>query len=328
MSNSLTKEKAWEILTEFNKDEFHLKHARSMKGVMRYFAEKLGYGDEQDFWGIAGLLHDLDFELYPDEHCIKGQEIMRSRGLDERLIRAVASHGYAITVDIEPEHQMEKILYATDELTGLIGAIAIMRPSKSVMDLKLKSVTALLNLTDPDTVTEIHREYVLAGADVITANTFQAHELKLHGEHSIEKVVTARATCAKKSGARFVALGVGPLGQLLELMGRLSFDRAYEVFCRQMVAGEQAGADLILIETISDLYEAKAAILAAKENPRLPVFCTMTFPEDGRTLRTRTHRVMWKSTQKKLQRPRRLPESAYPLPKASNRAVKTSWRTP
>ena len=136
----ITREEAWSLLTEYNKDEFHLKHARIMESVMRYFVVKLGYGDEQDFWALTGLLHDLDFGMYPEEHCIKVQEIMRSRGLDERLIHAVASHGYAITVDIEPQHQMEKVLYATDELTGLIGAVAIMRPSRSVMDLELKSV--------------------------------------------------------------------------------------------------------------------------------------------------------------------------------------------
>ena len=219
MSNSLTKEKAWEILTEFNKDEFHLKHARSMKGVMRYFAEKLGYGDEQDFWGIAGLLHDLDFELYPDEHCIKGQEIMRSRGLDERLIRAVASHGYAITVDIEPEHQMEKILYATDELTGLIGAIAIMRPSKSVMDLKLKSVTALLNLTDPDTVADIHREYVLAGADVITANTFRRMSSSCMGSIASRRSSRPGLPVQKNPGQDLWRWALGPWDNYWNLWG-------------------------------------------------------------------------------------------------------------
>ena len=107
---------------------------------MKYFARKLGYGDEEKFWGLVGLLHDLDFEKYPEQHCIKGQELMRERGLDERIVRATASHGYGITVDIKPEHEMEKVLYATDELTGLIGAVAIMRPSKSVDDLELKSV--------------------------------------------------------------------------------------------------------------------------------------------------------------------------------------------
>lgn len=140
MSKNITRDEAWALLNEYNKDRFHLKHALTVEGVMRYFAEKLGYGDEVDFWGIVGLLHDLDFEMYPESHCIKSQEIMREKGLDERLIHATASHGYALTVDIKPEHEMEKVLYAVDELTGLIGATALMRPSKSVSDLELKSV--------------------------------------------------------------------------------------------------------------------------------------------------------------------------------------------
>ena len=131
MSKQLNREEAWALLTEYNQDPFHLHHARTVEGVMRYFAQELGYGDEVDFWGIVGLLHDLDFERYPDQHCIKSQEIMRERDLDERLIHATASHGYGITVDIQPEHEMEKVLFATDELTGLIGAAALMRPSKS-----------------------------------------------------------------------------------------------------------------------------------------------------------------------------------------------------
>ena len=136
----MTKEEALSLLEEYNKGEFHLKHGRIVGDVMRYFANELGYGDEADFWETVGILHDLDFEMYPDEHCIKEQEIMREKGLDERLIRATASHGYGICVDIKPEHEMEKVLYATDELTGLIGAVAVMRPSKSVSDLELKSV--------------------------------------------------------------------------------------------------------------------------------------------------------------------------------------------
>lgn len=136
----MTREIAWELLTEFNKERFHLRHAVTVEGVMKYFANELGYGDESEFWGIVGLLHDLDFEQFPEEHCIKEQEIMRERGIDERIIHATASHGYELTVDIKPEHEMEKILYAVDELTGLIGAVAIMRPSKSVSDLELKSV--------------------------------------------------------------------------------------------------------------------------------------------------------------------------------------------
>ena len=136
----MTREGAWELLREYNKDEFHLEHAEIVGKTMRYFAEKLGYGDEADFWEVVGILHDLDFEMYPQEHCIKSQEIMRERGVDERIIHATASHGYAITVDIKPEHEMEKVLYAVDELTGLMGAVVIMRPSKSVQDLELKSV--------------------------------------------------------------------------------------------------------------------------------------------------------------------------------------------
>ncbi len=136
----MTRDEAWALLTEYNKDHFHLHHAVTVEGVMKYFARELGYGDEEEFWGIVGLLHDLDFELYPDEHCIKSQEIMREHGVDERIIHATASHGYGITVDIKPEHEMEKVLFATDELTGLIGAAALMRPSRSVSDMELKSL--------------------------------------------------------------------------------------------------------------------------------------------------------------------------------------------
>lgn len=138
MTPSITREQAWELLCNYNKEPFHLRHALTVEGVMRYFAEQLGY--DPDYWGIVGLLHDLDFEQYPEQHCVKQQELMRRHGVDEGIIRATASHGYAITVDIQPEHEMEKILYATDELTGLIGAVALMRPSKSVQDLELKSV--------------------------------------------------------------------------------------------------------------------------------------------------------------------------------------------
>lgn len=139
MSN-ITRNEAFELLKEYNQDKFHIRHALTVEGVMKYFAEKLGYEDEKEFWGIVGLLHDLDFEKYPEEHCIKEQEIMREKGIDEKIIHATASHGYNLTVDIKPEHEMEKVLYATDELTGLIGAVALMRPSKSVQDLELKSV--------------------------------------------------------------------------------------------------------------------------------------------------------------------------------------------
>ncbi len=138
---TITREEAWELLNKYNKDPFHLKHARIMEGTMKYFAQLLGYGEEADFWGTVGLLHDLDFGMYPEEHCVKQKEIMREHGLDERIVHATVSHGYGLTaVEEKPEHEMEKVLFATDELTGLIGAVALMRPSKSVQDLELKSV--------------------------------------------------------------------------------------------------------------------------------------------------------------------------------------------
>ena len=140
MNKTMNRDEAWALLTQYNKEDFHLKHAQIVEIVMRYFANESGYGEEADFWAVVGLLHDLDFEMYPEQHCIKGQEIMREYGLDEPLIRAVASHGYGLTIDIKPEHQMEKILFAVDELTGLIGAAALIRPSKSVMDMEVKSV--------------------------------------------------------------------------------------------------------------------------------------------------------------------------------------------
>ena len=137
---NMNRKEAFNLLKEYNKESFHIRHALTVERVMKYFARKLGYESEEEFWGIVGLLHDLDFEQYPEEHCIKSQEIMKEKGIDEKIIHATASHGYELTVDIKPEHEMEKILYATDELTGLIGAVAIMRPSKSVQDLELKSV--------------------------------------------------------------------------------------------------------------------------------------------------------------------------------------------
>lgn len=158
-------EEAWALLKEYNKDEFHLEHAQIVGKTMRYFAQKLGYGDEADFWEIVGILHDLDFEMYPQEHCIKSQEIMRERGIDEKIIHATASHGYEITVDIKPEHEMEKVLYAVDELTGFIGAVVIMRPSKSVQDLELKSVKKKYN--SKGFAAGCSREVIERGADML-----------------------------------------------------------------------------------------------------------------------------------------------------------------
>ena len=136
----MTREQAWELITQYNKEPFHLKHAVTVEGVMKYFAEALGHAEEKELWGLVGLLHDLDFEMYPEEHCRKQQEMMKDAGIDEVIIRATASHGWPHCVDIEPESEMEKVLYAIDELTGLIGACALMRPSKSVSDMELSSV--------------------------------------------------------------------------------------------------------------------------------------------------------------------------------------------
>ena len=138
MSKTLTRDEALALLKEYNESDALVKHGLAVEGVMRHFARK--YGEDEEKWGIVGLLHDLDYEKYPDQHCVKVQDIMQERDIDPEIIRAVASHGYGICVDIEPQSQMEKVLYTIDELTGLVNATAIMRPSKSVLDLETKSV--------------------------------------------------------------------------------------------------------------------------------------------------------------------------------------------
>lgn len=159
----ITREEAWSLLCEYNKEPFHLRHGETVEGVMRYLARELGYGDEEEFWGNVGLLHDLDFELYPEEHCIKVQEIMKEKDLDERLIHAVASHGYGLVCDVEPVHEMEKVLFAVDELTGLIGAAALMRPSKSIMDMEVKSLKK--KFKDKRFAAGCNRDVILSGAE-------------------------------------------------------------------------------------------------------------------------------------------------------------------
>ncbi len=140
MKTAFTIEQAYELLKQYNKDSFHLRHGRTVEGVMRYFARELGYGQEEEFWAVVGLLHDLDFEQYPQEHCIREQQLMQDAGLEPEVIHAAVSHGYGQCCDIQPEHMMEKVLFATDELSGLIGAAALMRPSKSIKDLELSSL--------------------------------------------------------------------------------------------------------------------------------------------------------------------------------------------
>lgn len=140
MESKVTREEAFELLEKYNKETFHIQHALTVEGVMRWYANELGYGDEADYWAITGLLHDIDFELYPEEHCKKSPELLREGHVGEDMIHSVCSHGFGICSDIEPVHEMEKVLFAADELTGLIGAAALMRPSKSVMDMEVSSV--------------------------------------------------------------------------------------------------------------------------------------------------------------------------------------------
>ena len=139
-SCDISREDALRLLKQFNKEHFHLQHALTVEGVMRYYAETLGYGDEADFWATVGLLHDIDFERYPEQHCQKAPELLRAGGVGADMIHAICSHGYGICCDVEPEHEMEKVLFACDELTGLIGACAKMRPSGSIADMDLKSL--------------------------------------------------------------------------------------------------------------------------------------------------------------------------------------------
>lgn len=140
MKTTITREQALELLLKYNKDTFHLEHALTVEGVMGWYARELGYGEEEDFWRLVGLLHDVDFEQYPDEHCQKAPELLAEIDAGEELTYAVCSHGYGICSDVKPEHEMEKVLFATDELTGLINAGALVRPSKSVMDMGADSV--------------------------------------------------------------------------------------------------------------------------------------------------------------------------------------------
>lgn len=140
MTANISRDEAFALLKKYNKEPFHIQHGLTVEGCMKWYAKELGYGDEAEYWGIVGLLHDIDFEQYPKQHCIKAPELLREGGVSESVIHGVCSHGYGLTVEVKPEHEMEKVLYAVDELTGLIGAVALMRPSKSVQDMELKSV--------------------------------------------------------------------------------------------------------------------------------------------------------------------------------------------
>ena len=161
----ITRDEAYELLQKYNKEDFHLLHGRMVEGTMRYFAKKLGYGEQEEFWAIVGLLHDIDFEMWPEEHCKKAPELLREGGVDEDMIHAVVSHGYGLCSDVKPEHEMEKVLFACDELTGLIGAATILRPSKSCQDMDLKSLKK--KFKDKRFAAGCDREVIAQGAEML-----------------------------------------------------------------------------------------------------------------------------------------------------------------
>lgn len=140
MTSQINREQALTLLKQYNQEPFHILHALTVEGTLRWYARELGYDEEEDYWGTVGLLHDIDFEQYPEQHCKKAPELLRAGGVGEDMIRSICSHAYGICSDIEPEHMMEKVLFASDELTGLIGAAARMRPSKSTQDMEVSSL--------------------------------------------------------------------------------------------------------------------------------------------------------------------------------------------
>ena len=165
MKTAITREQALELLKKYNKETFHILHALPVEGVMRYFAENLGYKDDADYWATVGLLHDIDFELYPNEHCKKAPELLKSGGIGDDMIYSVCCHGYGICSDLQPKHEMEKILFACDELTGLIGAAARMRPSKSVQDMELSSLKK--KFKDKKFAAGCSRDIIKQGAEML-----------------------------------------------------------------------------------------------------------------------------------------------------------------
>ena len=163
LQSNLTREEAWKLFRSYNKDPFHIQHALTVEGVMKWYACQLGFAEEADFWAIAGLLHDIDFEEYPAEHCVKARELLTAAGAGEALVHAVVCHGWGLTaVNDKPEHLLEKVLFASDELTGLVWAVAIIRPSKSVMDMEVKSVTKKFKVLN--FAAGCNREVIIKGA--------------------------------------------------------------------------------------------------------------------------------------------------------------------
>ena len=187
MENHISREQAFELLKQYNKEPFHIQHALTVEGVMKWYAKELGYGEDAEYWGIVGLLHDIDFELYPEEHCIKAPELLRDAGVGEDIIHAVCSHGYSLTVDVKPEHEMEKVLFAVDELTGLIGAAALMRPSKSVQDMELKSLKK--KYKSSSFAAGCSREVIEQGAELMGVPLEELLQNTIYAMRSCEKEV-------------------------------------------------------------------------------------------------------------------------------------------
>ena len=183
MKSALTRTQALELLCKYNKEPFHRLHGLTVEGTMRWYAKELGYGEDEEFWGQVGLLHDIDFELYPEQHCVKAPELLREAGVGEDMIHAIVSHGYGICVDVVPEHEMEKVLFAADELTGLIGAAAKMRPSKSVMDMEVSSLKK--KFKDKKFAAGCSRDVIKQGAE----------QLGWTLEELMEKTILAMRSC-------------------------------------------------------------------------------------------------------------------------------------
>lgn len=187
MHTNITRGQALNLLKKYNQEPFHLLHALTVEAVMRYLAAQLGYADEAEFWGLCGLLHDIDFEKFPQEHCKKAPELLAEIKAEPELIRAVCSHGYGITVNIKPEHEMEKVLFATDELTGLIGAAAKMRPSKSTQDMEVSSLKK--KFKDKKFAAGCSRDIIKQGAEMLGWPLEELFEKTLSAMRETEKSV-------------------------------------------------------------------------------------------------------------------------------------------
>ena len=183
----LSRETALQLLKKYNKEPFHILHGLTVEGVMRYFAQELGYGEDVDFWGLCGLLHDVDYEVYPDEHCKKAPELLAEVNADDAMVHAICSHAYGSCSDVEPIHEMEKVMFAVDELTGLIGAAARMRPSKSVMDMELSSLKK--KFKDKKFAAGCSRDVIKVGAERLGWSLDEVLEKTILAMRSCEAVV-------------------------------------------------------------------------------------------------------------------------------------------